>query len=96
MQGLRTQENSNFVKFFEVVQNEAAKIGKVFFLDCEEGHDGTVNDMEVCNLSGWLIPTDKASEFESIWEKGKEDDSWADFFKFASWKDENGLKIVFE
>lgn len=96
MKGLRTQENNNFIKFFEVVQSEAEKIGKVFFLDCEEGHDGSVNGMEVCNLSGWLIPADKANEFELLWKREKEDDNWSDFFVFVSWKDENGLKIVFE
>ena len=96
MKGLRTQENNNFIKFFEVVQSEAEKIGKVFFLDCEEGHDGSVNGMEVCNLSGWLIPADKAHEFELLWKREKEDDNWSDFFVFVSWKDENGLKIVFE
>ncbi|MCI5874063.1 MAG: hypothetical protein PUJ55_00385 [Clostridiales bacterium] len=96
MKGLRTQENNNFIKFFEIVQNEAAKSGKVFFLDCEEGHDGSVDGMEVCNLSGWLIPTDKANEFEALWKNEEEDDKWSDFFGFVSWKDENGLKIVFE
>lgn len=96
MQGLRTQENNNFIIFFELVQNEAAKLGKVFFLDCEEGHDGTVNGIEACNLSGWLVPKDKASEFENLWGKGAEDDDWSEFFGFVSWKDEDGLKIVFE
>lgn len=96
MKGLRTQENNNFIKFFEIVQSEAAKLGKVFFLDCEEGHDGSVNGMEVCNLSGWLIPAEKANEFELAWKKGGEDDNWIDFFEFVSWKDENGLKIIFE
>lgn len=96
MKGLRTQENNNFIDFFNIVQSEAAKIGKVFFLDCEEGHDGNVNGMEICNLSGWLIPSDKANEFETLWEKEMEDDEWSDFFVFAKWKYEDGLKIFFE
>ncbi|MBO5371969.1 MAG: hypothetical protein J6A75_04515 [Lachnospiraceae bacterium] len=96
MQGLRTQESNNFIKFFEVVQEEAKKIKKVFFLDCEEGNDGNVNGIETCNLSGWLIPVEKSKDFEEVWKKNKEDDDWSDFFCFARWKDENGLKIIFE
>lgn len=96
MKGLRTHESSNFIKFFEIVQNEAAKLGTVFFLDCEEGQDGSVNGIGVCNLSGWLVPASQADKFEQTWRAHKEDDEWIDFFVFAKWKDENGLKIVFE
>ena len=38
MQGLRTQENQKFKKFFEQVQNEAAKRNSIFFLDCGQGN----------------------------------------------------------
>lgn len=96
MKGLRTQESNNFIKFFVLVQNEAEKLGKVFFLDCEEGNDGNVCGVEVCNLSGWLLPDSKASDFEKVWEKCNEDDDWSDFFCFVRWKDENGLKISFD
>lgn len=96
MQGLRTQENSDFIRFFEMVQNEAHKHKSVFFLDCEEGDDGIVGNTQVCRLSGWLIPQNRASEFESVWKKEMEDDTWADFFCFVDWKDEDGLKITFD
>lgn len=96
MQGLRTQESNNFIKFFEIAQAEARKIGKVFFLDCEEGNDGIVNGIEVCNLSGWLIPAEKSNDFEVIWMKHEENDEWSDFFCFLRWQEENGLKIIFE
>ena len=96
MQGLRTQESNEFNKFFELVQKAAKKLGKVFFLDCEDGNDGVVEGLEVCNLSGWLIPKDKANEFEKIWKREEEDDYWSDFICLVRWKEENGIKISFD
>ena len=64
MLGLRTQESDKFIKFFKVVQSEAEKQGNIFFLDSEDGHDGVVNNIETCNMFGWLIPKEKASDFE--------------------------------
>lgn len=96
MQGLRTQESNEFNKFFEFVQFEAKKQEKVFFLDCEEGNGGIVDGLEVCNLSGWLIPNNQADEFEKKWKREEEDDNWADFVCLVRWKEENGLKLNFE
>lgn len=96
VQGLRTQESSEFNRFFELVQNEAQKFGKVFFLDCEEGNDGNVDGVEVCNLSGWLIPNEQVNEFEKVWKREEEDDDWSDFFCFVRWKNKNGIQLSFE
>ena len=97
MLGLKTQEENNFIKFFEIVQRTAKRDGNVFFLECEDGNDSEVNGIEVCDLQGWLIPESKVDEFNPIWEKDEVDDEWVDFFKFATWNNENnGLKIKFE
>ena len=96
VQGLRTQENCDFLIFFKQVQSEARKMGKVFFLDCEEGCDGNVDGIETCNLSGWLIPIALSKDFEAVWTKNREDDEWADYFCFVRWKNEKGLKIEFD
>lgn len=96
MLGLRTQESDKFIQFFKVVQSEAEKQGNIFFLDSEDGHDGVVNNIETCDMFVWLIPKEKASDFEKIWKDGQEDDEWIRFFASVSWKDDNGLKIIFD
>lgn len=50
MLGLRTQESDKFIQFFKVVQLEAEKQGNIFFLDSEDGHDGVVNNIEICDM----------------------------------------------
>ena len=65
-----------------MVQSEAEKQGNIFFLDSEDGHDGVVNNIEPCDMFGWLILKEKAFDFEKIWKDGQEDD--------------NGLKIIFD
>lgn len=96
IQGLKTQEEDKFITFFEFVQAEAARQNKVFFLECEDGNEGKVNGMEVCDLQGWLIPRDRVDAFQPIWEADKVDDKWTDQFCFATWSDNNGLRIAFE
>ena len=56
MQGLRTQENNEFIKFFKLVQDEVKKLNKVFFLDFGQCNDILFSGMEVDSLFGWLIP----------------------------------------
>lgn len=96
MKGLRTQEDDNFIRFFEIVQEAAKKIGMVFFLDCEDGNDAIIDGIEVCDLAGWLIPVAQANEFEKVWKDNKEDDAWSDFFTTTGWKNERELNIIFE
>lgn len=96
MRGLRTPESDNFIRFMELIQKEAEEMGKVFFLDCEDGNDRVVDGMEVCDLCGWLLPNSKADEFEKIWKNNGEDDAWIEFYGFVTWKEEEGLKIQFE
>lgn len=58
--------------------------------------DGVVNNIETCDVFGWLIAKEKASDFEKIWKDGQEDDEWIRFFTSVSWEDDNGLKFIFD
>ena len=89
MIGLRTQENDKFIKFFNIVQNYAAKINCIFFLDTGEGHDYTSDDLICQDLSGWLIPKTSSSEFEKDYLKYNNLDNWDNHYKFAVWNIEN-------
>jgi hypothetical protein len=46
-------------------------------------------DMEGEDLMGWLIPCEKADEFEYLWFQDKSDENWDNYFGFAVWE-ENG------
>lgn len=85
MRGLRTQETKKFNAFFELVQKRAHERGAVFFLDSGDGDDFETETMEGENLQGWLVPQNKADEFESVWKIWNEDDEWVDFFCWAEW-----------
>jgi len=89
MIGLRTQEKNKFIKFFDVVQDFAAKINCIFFLDTGEGHDYTNDDMIFQDLSGWLIPKSDVSEFEKDYLEFNDLDKWDKYYKFAVWNTEN-------
>lgn len=69
MKGLRGQENQKFNNFFALVQEEAAKKGKVFFCDCGQGKLFENDTFECEDLCGWLIPQEKADEFEKLFLK---------------------------
>lgn len=98
MAGLRTHEDARFVKFIDLVQAAAEKQGKVFFLECEDGNDASLKDMDVSDLTGWLVPKDKAPEFEAIWLARQENDDWIDFYRAVTWKRSlfGKIKIRFE
>lgn len=85
MVGLKTQENIQFEKFFELVQEKAKEDNCVFYLESEDGNDSTFDEMEICDLWGWKIPTDKAKEFEKIWLKDEVYDDWIDYFLAVEW-----------
>ena len=59
MLGLKTQETKKFEKFIELIQNEAAKKEKVFFLDAGDGRDFETNDVEGCEM--WILDNPKLS-----------------------------------
>lgn len=72
MQGLRKPENKKFEKFFEHVQNEAAKRSCVFFLDCGQG-DVFEDDLIMCeDMCGWMIPESMAEDFTPLFMNDSE------------------------
>ena len=96
IRGLKTQESSEFERFFELVQRSANDRGKVFFLECEDGRDAVLEGIEVCDLQGWLVPEDEADKFEPVWEDDEVDDEWDDCFCFVKWVVSGGIKVEFE
>ena len=96
MVGLRTWEGEKFERFFALVQKEALKQNCVFFLDSGEGHLFENDTMEYSDLDGWLIPIEKAKEFEKEYLKGGDPEGWYDYFYNMEWEDEENPKISFE
>lgn len=97
MRELRTQEGNKFKKFFEIVRKEAGKRKSVFFVDCGEGREVFTEDMEGEDLSGWLVPEDKADAFQAEFDTGDVSEKWNDYVFFAIWKkEEDGIAIAFE
>lgn len=94
MQGLRTHETSKFIEFFKLVQAEADCQGFVFFLDAGDGHDVETDTLEGEDLQGWLIPKNKANEFQKQYERGITDEKWDNFYAFAVWELKNGKIII--
>lgn len=86
MLGLKTQENEKFRNFWKKVQLEASKQQSIFFLNCGEGKNFETDTMEGEDLSGWLIPKDKANLFEKEWLKNKVSDKWVDNMFWVEWK----------
>ena len=88
-QGLRTQENSKFLSFWKIVQEEASKRDSVFFLDSGEGNEIETPEINAEDLSGWLIPKDQANEFDVLFKSFDNDNiskKFDDFYMIASWQ----------
>ena len=90
MRGLRTNEGAKFEKYFAIIEEEARKLGGVFFSETGEGRDLDLEDIEVCDLGGWLVPFDQADEFEALYlgRKDKEiwdNDRWDDMYIFVDY-----------
>ena len=81
MVGLRTCEGEKFERFFA---------------DCGGGHDFSNEFMEGENTSGWLIPLEKADEFEKEFKKDWDGPKgWDEYFCWAEWKNEESPKNSF-
>ena len=96
MRGLRTQESSSFEAFFAVVQAAAAARGCVFFFDTGEGRDFESETMEGEDLWGWLVPKERADEFEMLWRKWSIPDEWYAYFHLAVWEGTDTPTITFK
>ena len=80
-----------------MIQSAAEAKGAVFFADAGDGNDFETPTLEGEDMMGWLIPTDKANEFEPMWEQSDVSDEWSDFFVWAVWKrDGDKIKVEFE
>ena len=76
MRGLRTKENEKFMRYFALVQEEAGRIGKVFFLDFGQCDDIQYRDIGMDTLFGWLISEENAATFEKLFLDGSIPESW--------------------
>lgn len=94
MQGLRTQESDKFNRFWNIVQETAKNKGMIYFADCGEGRDFETEDMEGEDFCGWLVPIDKAEEFEPDWKNNSVSDEWIGNMIWAEWNNDNGIISV--
>jgi hypothetical protein len=94
MLGLKTQENDKFNTFWEIVQKTAELQENKFFMECGEGREFFLDDMEGEDLRGWLIPLEQVDEFEPEWLMDNVSDKWIDNIFWAEWKDTDGVITV--
>ncbi len=95
MVGLRTPENNKFLKFWEIVQREAQKNNKTFFLDCGDGHMYEDEHIECEDLTGWLIDNQKADDFNEDFIKNTSiSDEWADDIVSVKWNKNGDIITV--
>lgn len=47
-------------------------------------------------MTGWLIPVEKAVDFEKEYIKGGDPEGWYDYFCWMKWENEDNPKISFE
>ena len=102
MRGLRTNEEAKFEKYFAIIEEEAKRLGGVFFSETGEGRDLDLEDIEVCDLAGWLVPFDQADEFEALYLGGKDkeiwdSDRWDDMYIFVDYiLDGDNVSVKFD
>lgn len=98
MVGLRTQESSKFLRFWDLVQRKARELNKTFFLDCGEGNTFENQTIECENLSGWLIDDDKLADFQKLFENNIPiNEDWENSVAFVVWSLHNGkITVEFE
>lgn len=94
MRGLKTQEGKKFERFFDLVQQAAAKKDAVFFLECGEGNDFATDKLEGEDLRGWLIPNEQADRFEKEWKKSNPGEEWASRIAWATWSGSEAAPVI--
>lgn len=97
MRGLQGWSDAKFDKFFELVQEEAAKSDSIFFVFAGEGNDFETEQISMEDLSGWLIPNNMADAFERDWLEDKFSDKmqqWEDYFAWVEWAIVGGKVVV--
>lgn len=98
MKGLKTQESNKFIEFMKIIQNEALKQDKTFFLDSGLGNEFETDKIEGEELQGWLIQNKDIEAFEKEWRNDEvNDDTWGEFFCFVRWsKQSNKIEVDFD
>ncbi len=90
---ITTQEKEN--KFRQALQEEADKVGAVFFEDVENGIEIETSDMIGWDMFGFLIPKNLEPAFRKDWLSGNVE-PWDDFLVSEKVsKQGDKLKIVF-
>ncbi|MBR6800279.1 MAG: hypothetical protein IKM61_00820 [Eubacteriaceae bacterium] len=100
MLGLRTRENIKFIKYWQIVQSKAEELNCIYFIESGDGREYFGDEIEAEDVSGWLIPEEKADKFKQIWEEWSDevyDDEWDEYYLFAEWEtdEDNNLTINF-
>lgn len=90
----KQEKEQKFNRFWEVVQNTAFQQGKKFFMECGEGREFFLEDMEGEDLRGWLIPLELSEVFEPEWMQNDISDKWIDNIFWAEWENTNGVITV--
>lgn len=89
--------NERFLRFFAVVQGEAAKMGKVFFVSTGYGDVEDNGALECETLIGWLVNADEADDFQAIWEDDLVDDAFDNLIFSVKWTlVKDGVDIQFD
>ena len=99
VRGFGTSRSRAELRFQKMVQEAASSLGKVFFVDNDECECIDEDDLFATDMTGWLVPPDRADEFETdqpfdggqLWRK------WSEFFIWVRWTldDDGALKIHF-
>lgn len=91
MRGLRTEENEKFKRFFKLVQDEASKRNRIFFLDCGQGTVYEDDFIECEDLFGWLLPRSIAESFEMLFISDSEKQhEFDDFYAYIGYSINSG------
>lgn len=80
-------EDGRFLRFLNIVEESAARQGRIFFVDAAEGHDFIGESIDCCDLSGWLIAPEDVEVFEGPWRDDTEEfqDMFTDEMCMAIW-----------
>lgn len=90
--------DQKFDAFFDLIQQTARNQGKRFFMDSGEGHEGQTADMEMEDLSGWLISPDDEAAFKPAWLRGDVPKKFNSDFVFATWSQDTSstVSVIFK
>ena len=103
VKGLRvpvTEDDRQRLNFFSIVQDAAAEQGKIFYFWSYEGNDILTTELDGGDMSGWLVPPEKADEFEAAWKVSDQfiPDELYEGFVIARWSESSvgNIQITFE